>query len=113
MRAGNLRHRVSILDKLEPSDGHHGFNDEPFVVANRIPAFVEPLTGTSRERAMQVDPRISVRVTLRFRNDVKSGQTVRFHSADGNRDLEIVGPPVDVREGRRELQLMCREQEAA
>lgn len=109
MRAGVLRHRVSIFNQVEVSDGHHGFVDSVAPLAARIPAFVEPLRGVALERAMQVDPRASHRVIFRHRLGVKSGQTVRFHSPDGDRDFEIVGPPVDVDERRRELQLLCKE----
>lgn len=109
MQAGPLRHRVSIEDKTEADDGHHGWTPTSVAVATRIPAAVETLTGVALERAQQIAPRTSHRVRLRYRTGIKSGQTVVYHHADGDRDLEIVGPPIEPDARRIELHLMCRE----
>lgn len=111
MRAGMLRHRVTILAyAAEVADGHGGFTDgAATTIASRIPACVEPLTGRELERAMQIDPRAAFGVTLRFRSDVTVRQQVVFHDPDlGDQTFEVTS----VRnEGqmRRELQLDCKE----
>lgn len=109
MRAGSLRHRVSITGKTEAPDGHFGFTPTPVSVATRIPAEVEALSGAALERAQQIAPRTSHMVRLRYRTGIKSGQTVVYHHADGDRSLEIVAPPLEVDPRRVELHLMCRE----
>lgn len=109
MRAGELRHRVTIKSTVETDDGHHGFDETTTVVASRAPASVEPLSGRELERAHQIEPRTTHRVRLRYRAGLKAGQALTFHTAAGDREFEIVAPPIDVDERRRELHLMCKE----
>lgn len=100
---------MSINSQTEASDGHFGFTPTSVVVATRIPAAVEDLTGAALERAQQIADRVSHRVRLRYRTGLRSGQIVVFHHAAGDREFEIVGPPIDPDQRRRELHLMCRE----
>ena len=114
MRAGILRHRVTIQQMVETSDGHHGLDETATTVAARIPAYVQPLAGRALERAQQIDPRTTHQVDLRHRTGLATGQAVIFHDPDdGDRTFEIVAPPTDVLEQRRTLRLLCKEQEAA
>lgn len=110
MRAGSLRHRVTLTDRTEVDDGHHGFTAVPVTLASRIPAYVEPLTGRELDRAQMIDPRATHLVTLRYRTDIRARQTVTYHDGmQGDRTFEIVGPPIDPDERHRELQLTCKE----
>jgi SPP1 family predicted phage head-tail adaptor len=110
MRAGRLRHRVTIRSATEVPDGHHGFTDAPVVVANRIPANVETLTGKELDEAQQIDPRSTHSVLIRYRTGVKAGQALTYHDGrDGDRPFEIVAPPQDADERHRELTLLCKE----
>jgi SPP1 family predicted phage head-tail adaptor len=110
MRAGELRHRVTITGANEVSDGHHGFTDAPIVIAKRVPASVETLSGRELETAQQIDPRSTHAVRLRYRTGVKAGQALTYHDGRvGDRPFEIVAPPQDVDERHRELNLLCRE----
>lgn len=114
MRAGSLRHRVTLRKRAETDDGHGGFADAPTVVARRIPASVEPLLSVVRDRNAQIDPRATHRVVLRYRTGVDSGLEVIYHDQRrGDRTFEIVGKPVDPDERQRELQLHCMEATAA
>lgn len=112
MQAGELRHRITVTQKVEVSDGHFGFQHEtsPVPNATRMPAFVETLIGRELDRAQQIDPRITHRVTVRYMTGLKSGQALTYHDGrQGDRPFEIVAPPQDADEGQRELQLLCRE----
>lgn len=111
MRAGQLRHRVTITDTLEVSDGHHGFaEDQKVVLATRIPAEVTMLKGYELVRAQQVDPRASYGVLIRYMPGLKAGQTVVYHDDHaGDRPLEVVARPIETEERHRALQLLCRE----
>ncbi len=110
MRAGGLRHRVTITGAAEVTDGHHGFVDTPVTVARRVPAKVNVLSGRELDRAQQIDPRSTHEVRLRYRTGVKAGQALTYHDGRaGDRPFEIVAPPQDVDELHRELQLLCRE----
>lgn len=114
MRAGALRHRVTLRKRAETDDGHGGFTDGPVVLARRIPAAVEPLMSVVRDRNAQIDPRATHRVVLRYRSDVDSGIELIYHdSRRGDRTFEVVGEPVDVEERHRELQVHCMEATAA
>ena len=114
MRAGQLRHCVTLRGIVEVDDGHHGWTKDVTSYARRIPAEVTPLSGRSLERAQQIDPRTTHQVRIRFRREPKSGDTVIYHDPDhGDRQFEVVAPPIDVEERRRELQLLCKEREAA
>ena len=113
MRAGVLRHRVTITRMVETSDGHHGLDETAATVAARVPACVMPLSGRALERAQQIDPRTTHQVDLRHRTGLATGQAVTYHDPDdGDRTFEIVAPPIDLAEGRRTLRLLCKEQEA-
>jgi head-tail adaptor len=115
MNAGSLIHRVTVQALTEASDGHDG------VVATwadterlRLAALVEPLAGRDLDRARQVDPRASHRVTLRFWGsyvtDLVGGRSrLVFHDGDvGDRTLEIVEPPRET-EHRVALAMTCKE----
>lgn len=111
MRAGMLRHRVTIRAyAAEVTDGHGGFTDGPATtIASRLPAAVEPLSGRELDRAMQIDPRAAFSVTLRFRRDVTVRQQVIFHDPDLGDQVFEVTHVQHVQQMRRELLLDCKE----
>lgn len=112
MDAGRLRHRVTVTKAVEVGDGHHGFDESSLIVAIRIPAEVLPLSGAALLRAQQIDARATHMVRVRFRTGLETGQTVTYHTAQGDRPFEIVAPPRDLAERHDELQLLCKEQAA-
>lgn len=105
---GTLRHRITVQSDVETPDGKGGYTKAPSVLWSRIPAKVDTLTGRELERAVQIDPRSRVGVLLRYVPGIKAGQTVIYHSFEGDRTLEIVSPP-DVDEKIRSLTLLCGE----
>lgn len=110
MRAGELRHRVTIRKKTDIDDGHHGWNEEAIVIARRAPANVVELSGRALERAQQIDPRATHLVQVRFHPAIASGQELVFHDGRrGDRLMEIVGPPIDPSRKHRSLDLTCKE----
>jgi SPP1 family predicted phage head-tail adaptor len=110
MRAGELRHRVTVTGQTETDDGHGGTQYAPVIVCARVPAQVTPLSGRELDQAQQIDPRSTHQVRLRYRTDVKAGQTVTYHDdRRGDRPFEIVAPPQDMNELHRDLHLLCRE----
>jgi|ERR1051326_5546831 head-tail adaptor len=114
MRAGSLRHRVSIQTRTEASDGHDGLTETWSTVRSRMPALVTPLSGRELERAREIDPRISHDVMIRFYMsypDELVGGRARFIFHDGqigDRTLEIVTPPIE-KEPRVMLTMQTRE----
>ncbi|CAB4192450.1 Bacteriophage SPP1, head-tail adaptor [uncultured Caudovirales phage] len=115
MIASDLIHRVTIQTSAETSDGHDGVvSTWANTARTRVPALVAPLSGRDLERARQVDPRASLRVTLRwwstYVTDLAGGRArLVFHDGSiGDRTLEIVEPPQET-DYRVVLSMTCRE----
>lgn len=66
------------------------------------------LSGRELDRAVQIDPRSRLSVSMRYRSGVKAGQAVIYHSFAGDRTLEIVAPP-QIQEKDRAMTLLCGE----
>lgn len=108
MQAGKLRHRVTVNTTTETSDGRGGTTSAPTALLRRVPACVEMLSGRELDRAMQIDPRSRLSIQMRYHAGVKAGQSVTYHSFEGDRALEIVAPPT-IEEKDRAMQLLCGE----
>jgi SPP1 family predicted phage head-tail adaptor len=115
VRAGELRHRLTVQQRTQVSDGHDGFTESWASVAGRVrmPGRVKPLQGRELERAQQVDKRISHTVELRYwrayRADLKVGATRLVYHDRSDRTFEVIGPPVDVGELHEKLLMTCTE----
>lgn len=109
MRAGSLRHRITVEAHVEVDDGHGGFTENVSVVCARVSANIEPLMGRELDRAMQIDPRSTHSVLMRFRSDVKARHIVLYHDGDTDRRFEIIGSPTTDGEQRRQMLLLCKE----
>lgn len=116
MTGGELRHRVTIQNRTEISDGHDGFTESWTAVQSRIAGWVRPLAGRDVERARQVDPRATHELVLRFwhayGSDLDGGRArVIWHDdqAQGDRTFELVEPPRELI-ARERLVMLCREQ---
>lgn len=109
MRAGSLVHRVTISARTDQADGHLGFAEGLTTVCARVAAFISPLSGLERERALQIDPRSTHSVVMRYRRDVLARQLLTYHDGPVDRAFEIIGSPTTVEERRREMVLLCKE----
>jgi SPP1 family predicted phage head-tail adaptor len=113
MQAGEYRHRVSLQNTAEVSDGHDGLTESLTTVMARVPARVRPLAGRDLERAQQIDKRISHEVTLRYwrtyRTELDGGRARLIYHDTIDRTLHVVGAPIDVDERHEDLTVLCRE----
>lgn len=89
MRAGKLRHRVAVQREVD---------DVPVVVADDVPASVEPLTPREQFLAHQVRADLTHKITLRWRDELTAAHTILFEG----RVFEL-GPPLSTEERRRDL----------
>ena len=103
MRAGLLRHRVTIQNLTTAQDS---FGDivETWSDFATVWAQVEDLSGREFFAAAQVNSEIKTRVRIRYMEGVKP--TMRI--LHGTRTLEIISP-IDPDGKRRMLELLCRE----
>lgn len=109
LRAGELRHRITITRTTETADGHHGFSESTSTIATRIAAEVEDLSGRTLEQARQLDPRVTHRIRIRGRSGLRAGDTVTYHHRHDDRTLEVVAPPLDADAKGVEMHLFCRQ----
>lgn len=103
MRAGELRHRVTIQQKTVTSDPE-GMIVETWVDVATVWAAVEPLRGREYIQAAAVTPEVTARVRIRYRPGIEPAMRV-VHGGTVC-DIQSV---IDVGGRRRELELMCRE----
>lgn len=105
MRAGQLRHRVTLQSKSVTRDAMGGetitWND----TVTNVPAAIEPLQGRERFLAQQIQPELSVRIRIRYRADVQADWRVKY----GTRIFAIESPPINPEFRDRELHLICSE----
>jgi SPP1 family predicted phage head-tail adaptor len=101
---GALRSELSLQAATAVPDGLGGF-DEDWVEAATVLARIEPLAASSRFGADQTLETLTHRITLRHRQDVRSG--MRFSGAGRMFDIVTVHDPDET--GRY---LVCRVREA-
>lgn len=103
MRAGELRHRVTIQ---QPVESRNSFGEVTVTWQDvaTVWAAIEPLRGREFWEARQTVAEMDVRIRIRYR----SGITPKMRVVWGSKvyDIESV---IDVESRRKELHLMCRE----
>lgn len=104
MRAGRMRHRISIMRPRIEADGE-GAPDEHWQEHCRCWAAMEPLNGREYFESGADQAEVDVRFRLRWRDDISPDMEVRL----SGRKFRIVSPPIDVMGRQKEMQLMCSE----
>lgn len=103
MRAGELRHRVTIQQKTTTQDTY-GAPVETWAALATVWANVEALSGREFFDSQQTVAQADHRITIRYRSDVKPAMRVIY----GTRTFDIQA--VLDKEGRkRALELLCKE----
>jgi SPP1 family predicted phage head-tail adaptor len=103
LRAGRLRHRIVLQSAGEAADGGGGFTVTWGDVAT-LWAAIEPLKGSERLRAQQLETPVTHRVTIRHRAGVTAKMRVKFGSRAFN-----IRAVIDPQERGRTLELLCEE----
>lgn len=102
MRAGKLRHRVTIQRAVEVQNDF-GEVVTTWVTVGQAWASVEPLRGREYFQAEGTQAETSTRIRMRYRNGIMPKMRVVHGSTVY--DIESV---MDVETRGRELELMCR-----
>ena len=103
MRAGKLRHKVTIKSR-EASQDEYGEVTYTWSTAARAWANIEPLAGRELLHAQQVNAELTHRVTMRYMSGVDPTDRIAF----GSRTLEVVSV-INPDERNKELVLLCKE----
>jgi SPP1 family predicted phage head-tail adaptor len=103
MRAGRLRHRVTIQQRAGTQDSY-GQEDDDWNDVDTVWAAVEPLRGREFLEARREGAEVTTRIVTRYRSGITPAMRVSYDS----RTFDIVSV-INVDERDSELQLMCRE----
>lgn len=103
MRAGELRHRVTIQQKSVTRDSF-GAETVSWTDVAVVWAAIEPLQGREFFSAQQVNAEVTTRIRIRYRSGITPAMRVLF----GSRAFDIQGI-INIEERNRELHLMCKE----
>lgn len=104
VRAGELRHRIAIVQPVEGSRNAFG---EPTTTLQQVAVVwgkIEPISGREMEYAHSFAATVSHRVTIRYLTGLKPSFILSY----GNRTF-VVNGIVDVDERRIKLVLYCTE----
>lgn len=105
MRAGTLRHRVTIQQKSVTRDSY-GAEVVTWTDLDTVWAAVEPLSGREYLAALQTQAEVTTRIRLRYRSDLVVEPEMRV-TWDGH-TYDVLAA-IETQARRREVQLMCRE----
>ena len=105
LKAGNLRHRVTLQRKQQTQNPQTGAMVTTWVTEATVPAAVEPLSAREFIAAQAVQSDVSVRIRVRYRPGITSAMRL-LH--DG-KVYNITGVLADKDSGREYLTLPCAE----
>ena len=103
MRAGKLRHKVTIEYRTLTADAYGG-QTATWATLDTVWADLESLTGIESWQDKQQTPIITHKVTIRYRADIDPKMRIKY----GSRYLNIANI-VNKEERNIELALLCRE----
>lgn len=103
MRAGDLRHRITIQTPAETSDTDAGLAANWTDVAT-VWASINPISGREYFTAQETASIVTHRVRMRYRTGIRPEMRLEF----GQRYFRI-DTIIDRDERRRELEIMCHE----
>ena len=103
MRAGRLRHRVTIQQPTEGAPNSYGETANTWSTLATVWALVQTMSGREGYYAAQVQPDASVQITMRYREDVTTDMRVSYDSRYFN-ILSVIPDPKNT-----QLVLACAE----
>ena len=104
MASGPLNRQITLQYPTKVSDGMGGFT-QAWVDAATVWAKISTLRSDEALIAMQTTGTAIHNVIIRYRTDVKSSWRIKY----GNRYWNIIGPPIDVNQEHRYLDIKAKE----
>lgn len=105
MRAGNLRHTISIQEQVETADGIGGYT-LVWQTLFETRAAIWPLSSNEQLDAMKLESTATNRIRIRYRSGITSKNRVLF----GTRVFNILGAPINHDERSRQLEFIVSEE---
>jgi SPP1 family predicted phage head-tail adaptor len=105
MRAGELRHRITIRKPILGEPDEQGTRSRRFVDVCTVWAAIEPLTGREAQNARTFSATATHTVTIRHRDGILPTYQIRF----GTRTFSIDAPPINPGERNESLIFTCSE----
>ena len=107
MRAGNLRHRVSIEEQADTPDGIGGFSVAWTAISGMgsVPAAIWPLSSKEQLDAMKLESVATHKIRIRYRSGITSKNRIVF----GSRVFNILGNPINLDQKNRQLDFIVSE----
>ena len=107
IRAGNLRHRVSIQVQTDTTDGMGGFSLAWAAITGMasVPAAIWPLSSKEQLDAMKLESVATHKIRIRYRSGITPKNRIVF----GSRTFNILGAPIDLEERGRQLDFIVSE----
>ena len=103
MRAGKLRHKITIQDYTESQNGY-GAVTKTWSDYATLWASIEPIRGREFWESQQINAEVTAKITIRYLADINPKMRVKY----GNRIFEIISV-INPEERNVELQLMVKE----
>jgi SPP1 family predicted phage head-tail adaptor len=103
MRAGKLRHKVTIQDYTESQDSY-GTVTKTWADYATVWASIEPVKGREFWESQQINAEVTAKVILRY----LEGVTPKMRVKHGSRIFQVISV-INPEERNRELQLMVKE----
>ena len=103
MKAGTLRHRVTLQALTETGGPDTGYRDKSWADVAQLSADITPLSGREYIAAAASQSAVSTRITIRYWPGVTAA--MRLKQGDVLYNIEAVLP--DAKNGKEHLTLMC------
>jgi phage head-tail adaptor, putative, SPP1 family len=102
MRAGELRHRVTVQQELFTKDTVTGENVSGWQDVCTVWAAVEPVRGREYFRTFETHSRQTTRIRIRYRSGITSDMRVKFGD-----DIAYIHSVINFENKNQELLLVC------
>ena len=107
MRAGNLRHLVTIQKNTPTADGMGGWT-AVWTTLTTAWAAIWPVSAKEQVASQQVEGQITHKIRIRHQSSITGANRIKH----GTRYFKIVAPPINVDERDCQLDLLCTEVES-
>lgn len=104
MRAGQLRHRITI-QQPDNTEGSAGESLPVYSIFATVWGSIEPLSGSEGLQGRQAGSEVTHRVRIRYHAGITSNMRIVWNS----RYFNLSQPPINSDERNVEIELMCRE----